>query len=302
MIVDCYTHTWETPEQLGRCLPPDGGTSAGASQCLDPRLTGVNRHLASAKPADATFVLGFKSQYLDAEIPNERVASYVSQHPECLIGFAGVDPSRPSEAIAELRRAHDELGMKGVAVAPAAQDFHPSNSQAMLVYAEAADLQLPVLFHTGVCLSSAIKLEYARPVLLDEVARELPGLKMIIAHLGCPWVDETLLLLAKHENVYAEISWLPDQPWHAYQALLGANQLGVTDKLLFGSGFPQTTVSHCIEELYELAHLVQGTTLPNIPRERLRGIVERDALSLLGITMPVSRAAIPATSSPGGDY
>ena len=79
------------------------------------------------------------------------------------------------------------------------------------------------------------------------------------------------------------------EPWQAYQALLNAYQLGVTDKLLFGSGFPFASASHCIEELYSISHLVHGTNLPVIPREQLRGIVERDALSLLGIPSPVQQ-------------
>ena len=214
------------------------------------------------------------------------------------MGFAGVDPSEPRQAKAEIRRAHEELAMRGVAVAPAAQDFHPSNSQAMLVYAEAAELGLPVLFHTGVRLTAATKLEYAQPVLLDEVARELPDLKMVIAHMGVPWVNETVALLAKHENVFSEVSWLFAQPWHAYQALLSAYQFGVMEKLLFGSGFPHAAASHCIETLYSINHLCHGTNLPTIPREELRGIVERDALALLGIPGPRTASRADQTEQP----
>jgi predicted TIM-barrel fold metal-dependent hydrolase len=220
---------------------------------------------------------------MEARIPNDAVAGYVAQYPDRLIGFAGVDPSAPQEAIAEMDRAREELSMLGVGVAPAAQDFHPSDSQAMLVYAAAAERRLPVVFHTGVYVASATKLEYARPVLLDEVAREVPDLKMVIAHLGHPWELETIALLAKHANLFAETSWLLREPWRAYQALLSAHQCGVIDKLLFGSGFPGAAASSCIEALYSINHLVHGTNLPTIPREQLRGIVERDTLSLLGI-------------------
>jgi hypothetical protein len=69
----------------------------------------------------------------------------------------------------------------------------------------------------------------------------------------------------------------------AYQALLGAHQLGVMDKLLFGSGFPAASASQCIEALYSINQLVHQTNLPTVPREAIRGIVERDALSALGI-------------------
>ena len=314
MIVDCYTHTWESADQLGRCVPP--ACRAENSFSVPPRepgkdarqsvpgvggsrglhAAGLARHQVASEPVDTTIVLGFRAHYLEAEISNDRVASYVRQNPDRLIGFAGIDPSRPKEAITELRRARNELSMPGIAVAPAAQDFHPSNSQAMLVYTEAASLGMPILFHTGVYPTPATKLEYARPVLLDEVARELPDLKIIIAHMGYPWVSETVLLLAKHRSVFAEISWLLDEPWQAYQALLTACQHGVMDKLLFGSGFPQAAASSCIEALYSINHLVHGTNLPTIPREQLRGIVERDTFSLLGIPGPRPQPSAAGTA------
>jgi uncharacterized protein len=57
----------------------------------------------------------------------------------------------------------------------------------------------------------------------------------------------------------------------------------VIDKLLFGSNFPFTDATDCIEQLYSINQIAQGTNLPVVPRESLRGIVERDALGLLGL-------------------
>ncbi len=285
MIVDCYTHTWESTDKLGRALK-DASTNGMESRLM----AGASRHKVASDPVHATFVLAFKSHYLDAELSNDSVAAYVSSHADRMIGIASVDPSEPREAIDEISRVREELDMRGVAIAPAAQDFHPTNSQAMLVYAEAAKLGMPIIFHMGLELIAASKLEYAQPVLLDEVARELPGLKIVIAHLGYPWVHETMSLLAKHPNVFAEMSWLLNKPWHTYQAMVSAYEREVMHKLLFGSGFPMMPALHAIEALYSINQVAQGTDLPVIPREQLRGIVERDALSLLGID---SRIAPP---------
>ncbi len=289
MIVDCYTHTWESVDQLGRCLPSSNRQIPFPEAVTDPLDAAPSRHAAASEPVDVTIVLGFTARHLGAEIPNDQIASYVNTRPDRLIGFAGIDPSNPKEAVAELHRTRGQLAMPGIAVAPAAQDFHPSNSQAMRVYAEAAERGMPVIFHTGIYLARETKLEFARPVLLDEVARELPKLKMVIAHMGFPWVGETVMMLAKHANVYAEISWLLSQPWQAYQALTSAYQFGVMDKLLFGTGFPFGSAADAIEALYSINHLCHGTNLPTIPREQLRGVVERDTLGLLGITHNVSK-------------
>lgn len=295
MIVDCYTHTWTSTDQLGKDAAATCRFPHLPDRVLERDHASSARHLAAADPVDMTVVVGFKSAYLGAEISNARVAEYVADHPGKLVGFAGIDPSDPKQALEELNEARDELNMPGIAVAPAAQDFHPSNSSAMLVYAEAAERRMPVLFHTGVSITAATKLEYAQPILLDEVARELPDLTIIIAHMGYPWMHETVALLAKHPNVYTEISWLLHQPWQAYQALLGAHRCGVIDKLLFGSGFPYGSASQGIEDLFSINHLVHGTNLPTIPREQLRGIVERDTLGILGLA-----ATDGATSSTAG--
>jgi hypothetical protein len=298
MIVDCHTHTWEPDADLG---PYGQGNPHNRPPLpvLDGRsASGVAMHLASAEPVDFTIVLGFKSRYLGVELSNDGVAEYVRGHPDELIGFAGIDPSDPKEALEELDRAQRSLGLVGLAVAPAAQDFHPTNSQAMQVYAEAARRRLPVVFHQGIQITSPTKLEYAHPVLLDEIAREYPELRMVIAHMGFPWVNETVTLLAKHAHVYADVSWITRHTWEAYRALLAAHELGVMGKLLFGSGFPFFSAARSIESLYSVNHLAHGTHLPTIPRESLRGIVERDALACLGLP---GRAIPPSEKHPAHD-
>lgn len=289
MIVDCHTHIWRSPSQLGQAAGPlvrrlFKDSRAGSVPDASPEL-----HSAACKPADKIIVLGFRSRHLQAHVPNEFVAEYVRSQGDRLLGFAGIDPSEPVEALDELQRSCGQLGLKGVTVAPAAQDFHPSSTGAMRVFAEASRLGVPVLFHMGAYLAAQTKLEYGRPVLLDEVARELPDLKMIIAHMGYPWVEECVALLGKQPNAYADISGLVCRPWHAYNALLSAYQYGVMDKLLFGSDFPFTTATGAIEALYSINQIVHGTSLPTIPREQLRGIVEYNALDLLGIRSELSR-------------
>jgi uncharacterized protein len=310
MIVDCHTHIWQSPEQLGQLdlgdLPraprgrmtttgsPSGSALVPASSSL-ARLNAAGRslwrstpaadpdhHWASSNAVDKSFVLAFKSRYLKAEIPNRYVADYCNRNPEKLIGFAGIDPTERA-AVTELRIAKTELRLRGITMSPANQDFHPTDSRAMKVYAEAERMGMPILFHPAGQFTEASKLEFARPYLLDEVARTFPRLRMIIAQMGQPWVDETMVMLAKHQHVFADVTGLLSRPWQAYNAMVSANQYGVIDKLLFGSDFPYTSATECIETLYSLNQIAQGTNLPVVPRESLRGIVERDAISLLGL-------------------
>lgn len=295
MIVDCHTHIWQSPEQLG-----DGALAelsrptmvAGQKMRLLPQADTAN-HLLAAEPVDRAFVLGFKSKYLGAAIPNAYIADYCREHADKMIGFAGIDPTE-DDAVEQVEQAV-QMGLKGLCICPAAQDFHPSDSAAMKVYEKAAALRLPIIFYNGTHLSAKTKMEYARPFLLDEVARSFANLKIVIGHLGYPYIDETIVLLGKHHNVYSDLSALLRRPWVAYDALVRTWQFQVTDKLLFGSDFPFTTASECIETLYTINQQAMGTNMPTVPREALRGIVERDVLGALGISMPSARmlAAMP---------
>jgi len=292
MIVDCHTHIWQSPEQLGQM---DLGNSPRWMRTRPGRISveragwrtvpaaDPDHHWAQSGTVDKSIVLGFKSRYLQAEIPNRYVSEYVGRFPQKLIGFAGIDPTEDCAA-EEVHTAREALRLQGITVSPANQDFHPSDSRAMEVYAAAEQLGMPILFHPSGQFTERSKLEYGRPFLLDEVGRQFPKLRVIIAQLGQPWIDETIVLLGKHANFFADVSGLLGRTWQAYTALVSAYQHGVIDKLLFGSDFPYTSAIECIEALYSINQLAQGTNLPLVPRESLRGIVERDALALLGIS------------------
>ncbi len=268
MIVDCHTQIWDVAAHLGFGSAPANVADAA-------------RHIEAVNPVDRAIVLAFKSNYLRKEIPNRYVSEYVRRYSSKLIGFAGIDPT-DSHCVDELKHAHEDLGLKGIVVSPPLQNFHPTDSRAMRLYDECIRRGIPVFFDQNV-RDSAAKLEFARPLLLDEVGREYPALRFVIGHLGYPWVDETIVLLGKHRNAYADIAGLLRQPWMAYNALLAAHSYGVMEKLLFGSDFPYRSPAACIEALYSVNQIAQGTSMPVVPREQLRGIVERDALALLGI-------------------
>src|SRR3982751_6594030 len=139
MIVDCHTHIWQSPEQLGqldlgnttrpgRARPGGGGGRFSAHKSAWRSLPAADpdHHWAQSSTVDKSIVLGFKSRYLHAEIPNRYVADYVSRFPQKLIGFAGIDPT-DADAAREERIAREELRLRGVTVSPANQDFHPTD-------------------------------------------------------------------------------------------------------------------------------------------------------------------------------
>ena len=178
---------------------------------------------------------------------------------------------------------HD-LGLRGLKIAPMYQRFAPDDPRVFPIYERAVRLGLPIIFHQGTSyLGREAALEESWPVRLDRVAREYPELRLVIAHLGYPWGGEVVALLRKHPQVYADCSALAFRPWFLFNSLLNAHEYGVLDKVLFGSDYPGMTTVRSRDAVLAVAEMTQGTKLPSIPAERLRALVERDSLTVLGV-------------------
>ncbi|MFA6134319.1 MAG: amidohydrolase family protein [Phycisphaerae bacterium] len=278
MIVDCHTHIWNSPDQLGKgaqaYLRRQGGEEGISGLPADHRL--------AAQCVSRTLVLGTRCRRTGALVPNDFIARHVANSEGTMLGVAAVDPA-DLDAPAEAAELLDRKEFCGLTLSPAMQDFHPTDSRAMRIYEIAAGRGKPVFFAQATHFPSGGRMEYARPSLLDEVAGEFPSMPMVLASLGHPWVEEGIAMLGKHANVFADIAALIRRPWQAYNSLVLAHQFNVMDKIFFGSDFPFCTAADAISGLYRLQEVTQGTNLPTVPREALRSIVERPALVVLGI-------------------
>jgi predicted TIM-barrel fold metal-dependent hydrolase len=179
-------------------------------------------------------------------VTNDFIADCVGRHPDAFLGFGCVDPWKGKLAIAEARRAVEQLGVKGFKFHPGAQDFAPNDRRHYDLWATIAELGVPALFHTGTTGLGAglpggggIKLGYGNPMLLDDIAADFPELTIIGAHPSWPWQDEMLAVVQHKNNVWMDLSgWSPRRwPPQLTQAVLGPLQ----DRALFGTDYPFIT-------------------------------------------------------------
>lgn len=294
MIVDTHTQIWANLDQLGRQVASrirDRSPQAWAEFDGSPAS-----HQNAMSYVDMALVFGFRSDRLGAHVPNEFVADFVSQSPERRAGVAGIDPLA-SDATDQFTAAID-MGFVGMNISPAMQGFHPAHSDAMELYERAVEHGTPIFVTLGDPMPADAMLEFARPMLWDEVARTFPTLPIVINQLGHPWIEETLLMLSKHPKMYADISGVASRPWQLYNALLTAQSMRVIDKLLFGSGFPRETPAKTIEALYSINGFTSGTQLPSIPRSQVRSIVERRVDECIGLDIePTLKTDKPVVST-----
>ncbi len=291
MIIDVHTHT---PSHRD-AVPPDEVVESTVRRPDRPvvETTSWADYERDMAPVDASIVFGLAvdSPAEDVGIPgtatgvNDATAAFVAADPSRRIGFLSVNPERPG-AFEELERCVDELGLVGLKLGPNYQHFDPLGRAARRLYGIAEQRGLPIVFHQGTSPIRRAPLRLAHPLLMDEVAIEFPELRIVMAHLGHPWQVDTLVVIRKHPHVWADVSAGFYRPWSFYQSLRLAAEWGVMGKLLLGSDYPVTTPGETITGLRAVNDIVAGTRLPAVPHEAIEEIVERDALTALGLTLP----------------
>jgi len=160
------------------------------------------------------------------------------------------------------RNFHDDLavlrnailGKKIIAVKlyPGYDHFYANDDACDPVYELCQQMYIPVIFHCGDTwwkINTSI-IRYANPLYIDDVAVRFPRLRILIAHLGNPWIRETSEVMYKNRNVYTDLSGIlytnqnPGRFEKRYNEGLKNHLLdlvaycGSTRKLLFGTDFP----------------------------------------------------------------
>jgi len=139
------------------------------------------------------------------------------------------------------------------------------------LYDHAEKNELPVLFHTGDTATSTGSLVHAHPLTIDALANARPDLRIVVCHMGNPWIVDTAELLYKHPNVFGDISGLVvggAAYKKEYSAMMSRRlseavyYAGGADKILFGTDYPVETYENGIA-------LVSGLDVSRQDREKI---------------------------------
>ena len=162
--------------------------------------------------------------------------------------FGSVFPTAPN-AQEELERVK-ALGLHGIKFHPDYQGFLIEDPHAIPLYAKAAELGLPVAFHTGWDPYSPY-LIHCHPAALARIAERFPQLTIIAAHMGgMRQPEEAARYLAGRENVYFDMAFASHFLDPAGFAQLV--RLHGVEKVLFATDCPWSTVPN------EMALLLQS--------------------------------------------
>lgn len=211
---------------------------------LQMDVAGIQR--AVVLPIDATTARGAKVY------SNEQIVELCGMS-DRFIGFASVDPHNPA-APQELEAAIRGLGLRGLKLSPPTQEFYPNDQKlAYPIYEAAQALGIPVVIHSGLSWEPKARLKWAQPLLVEDVAADFPRLNIVIAHLGWPWVLDSVALALKYPNIYLDTSALYfDNPWDFIAfAMKGQVPLTVFERslrhqIVFGSNYPRVEIKNMV--------------------------------------------------------
>lgn len=208
-----------------------------------PTINETIAHYRQQKVAFCLFTVDCEAGIGAKRISNEEVAQLAKDNGDVVIPFASIDPYKGKLGAREAIDLIENWGVKGFKFHPPMQNYDPSDRMAYPLYEVIAEYGLPAIFHTGhsgmgtgLKGGGGIKLKYGQPILVDEVAADFPDMKVILAHPGWPWTDESLSMALHKSNVFIDLSgWSPK--YFPKQIVQYANSQ-LSDKMLFGSDFP----------------------------------------------------------------
>ncbi len=274
-LVDWHTHSFLNEHRTDEDRALQSLRNVLGDGKADPDL----HRQAIEEASVARFVVVALPKHAGNHTPPEFIATVVQRYPGRAVGFCSVHPD-DADAADEFERAIS-LGLKGLKLSPTYQAMDPRSDACKALYEIACHRDLPVMFHCGGAYTGS--LEFSDPSLLDRVAMDFPRLKIIVAHFGQPYMEQTAILMRKNENIFADLSARFHRPWQLYNGLMIAHEYGVTERLLFGSDFPVRRPSVAIAEFRAINDWGEGLAMPRIPDSLIESILHERPLSLLGI-------------------
>jgi len=212
----------------------------------------------------------------DYRAMNDAVFRVCQRHPDRFVPYVTVNPAAGDDMAAVVEREVRERGARGVNLQPYAYRLRCSDRRFYPLYARCRELNVPVTVHCSVNFTSDRPIDFGRPLYLDEVACDFPGLTLVANHGGWPWVTELMAVAWKHPSVYVEIGAISPR----YIARPGT---GWEPLLVYGQSLLQDRVLWATDSMLPFARsLAEARELPIKP-EALEKWLGANAARLLGL-------------------
>jgi len=245
VAIDVHTHAERSAHEAQD--PVSGELLAAAAAYfgaapVQPTAQEVAEHYRERSMMAVVFTVDDEAGMGRRRISNDEVLEAAAANPDVLIPFASIDPHKGKLGVREARRLI-AAGVRGFKFHPNTQAFWPNDRAHYPLYEVIAEAGLIALFHSGQTGIGAgmpggggVRLKYSNPMCVDDVAADLPELRIILAHPSFPWQEEALAVATHKPNVYIDLSgWSPK---YFPEILVRYINTLLREKMLFGSDYP----------------------------------------------------------------
>jgi len=250
MIIDFHVHIWHEGTPFYQGTPDDYVKKMDQlgidKMCIlgvdqGTHYEGYNRRDSQVRLAAFERKFGHKTN-----LSNKYLYDFVKVHPDRLVGFGSVHPDGDYNLEEEFEKCINDYGFKGFKLYPLS-GFYPDDERLYPVYEKGEKSGSVFLFHMGGKDCVSMNMKYDNPIYLDNLASEFPELKIVMAHVAYPWVDEAIQVAFGNFNVFLEISGLMTFELFANTPVVKEtltkilNRVTLNEKTVFGSDGPRPT-------------------------------------------------------------
>lgn len=221
--------------------------------------------------------------------------------PAKIIAFAAAEPLDARDLLSEAQLAELEdlvvnKGIKGLLLTPGYGYYYANDKRIYPFYQKAIELDIPVYFHHSHQFGPPknCPLKYCQMTLLDDLTIDFPELRFDVEHMGYPWTEELLCIMARSPNVYTDFAMYIDPYFgRGRRQLLARNlamarEYGVLDRVFYGSDYVGENVDEYIALLQrEIAYIQEGLNhdltaqgFAPLTLEEIRGFLSENVLRL----------------------
>jgi len=296
-IIDSHFHIYKNA-QAG--LMAQGGESlTGFNGTIEEALPILNRGLitkiialavipiepmrqAAMKkwPADLSSV---QKQELSAELEAKmqtRLSSYNDWLCRAAKEDGRIEPAIMADATvdsdymaAEIQSKIDDYQIKTLKIHPAANNLTPEHEGYLRIFELAHQNNLVVISHGGIS-GDDLEGKYCSPEKFRKALDTFPNLKLVVAHLAYPHINDLLELASQYKNLYTDISFiLKNSPISDKEFGDIIKNFG-PDRVLFGSDFPWSDPEKDAQRLLQF----------NLDKSALEMVARENAINLFQLT------------------
>lgn len=234
MIIDCHVHInqYELTKNV---------------HSLDDRLAMLQVEMTSN---NVDYALILSSYKVNSERPStKQIIDAIKKYDNLGVVAGFTIDNHTDEDLKNYKKWIKDGLIKGLKIYSGYEHYYPYDPRYQKVYDTCVEFDIPVMIHTGDTYSTKAKLKYSRPLNLDEVAVDNPEVKIVLCHLGNPWIQDAQEVLYKNHNVYADISGLVIGSFdHFFEKMMKEkvaeliNYAGEPKYLLYGTDWPISTM------------------------------------------------------------